>query len=439
MKKEDLRFTLTVVNGTDDPLTQLHIVNIPPDYTLDEICSPVCRKLVDSAAVSDKIDAGTRFSAWGRLTPVRPRSRQKLMLVIQWTQRGEPNASVVTLGDNEIQGLWYYRLNHYLYGPIKTFAIPAALALIGYLLNKRAKKREEAKADADREQGIRAEIWKQMLPISHKFASKFYLPIATAAAGTNDALVAYCSRMYGKEVSTESGDEAARVAFFYSLLLDNRMRNTSRRIGGFIFKDLRGEELAGGCWAKYRSLFVGEKTSSFALSFREAAALIDFKESYGEFLSKFWTPPEEIAVEMQCSWRLFQAWLQDKAKVLNSILYLQAFTAIVDYETNHPYEYWYKPGPTMRAETKNTPDKKIAAFLVANNIKDTVPDLLRALAQERQIVDFEQYFETAIHPVKPETSQGGSQSGMRVILMKIPLLKQLLLSKTGSTSSPHLT
>jgi hypothetical protein len=441
LTSEELKFTVSITNNSSEPLQNVKIVRLSDNYLIYSICTPTCAKTSMPAVVADNIPQGRKFSSWGILKPLHSHGKQKVVLMVEWYQGGERNTGVVSLGENEVQQTWYYRYSTYFYGPIKTFAIPATLALIGYLLSRRAKKREEAKAEVDKEQGIRAEIWKQMLPTSHKFTSKYYLPISQASSSASEALADYALEMYGDVTRPPLGWKAARRAFFFSLLLDRRMKFTVQTIGGFIFKDLRGEDLAINCWDKYRDLFVGVPGYDFHVKFRTSAALLDFQESYETFLQKFCAPAQvcpatnDMVPEMEVSWREFQVWLQRKENVLWSMLYLRGFTSIFDFEINRPYEYWYKPGPTSRPDSPDVAEKRARRILIANGVTvTTVRELLQNVGREYRLPRIEEYLNEAFPEPAENQPRSGMRvilrSGIRVILIRIPFLNKYALKRS---------
>jgi hypothetical protein len=265
---------------------------------------------------------------------------------------------VATLGDNQVlsqfQAPWVDSL-------FKLLAVPIVLALVTLFLNllvkarenriaKREKEKQEEIAAAEREKEekqqrlqredtIRTETWKQILPVSHTYALKFYLPLSSAAEKLAEAL---------EGTNPE-------LSFFYVLFTGKRMTETRNEVGGFYFKDLRGEALAAICWKKQRELLLGQEYHPVSLAVRAAIQLLSPTETYSSFQEKFLDNtaapvPVYKVKEIQDSWEQFSGWLKTSGKTNEVVAYLKGFYAILDYETNRPYEYWYNPPARLQVE-----------------------------------------------------------------------------------------
>lgn len=262
---ESAPFWITIKNQSSAPIKSVRLAQYPDsDYSICVVrtaggaCSDL--KTGDEVA-SHEIAAGQVFTLWGEFKPLANRSHpaQKLTVILGLND----NASFVpaVLGDNTVQDWWDHTLDS---GWAKVLAVPVLLALMGFLLDRlikrsedrkearekkeekdeaeRAKVRGKLEADRAREQAVATETWKQMLPISHKYASKYYLPISSAAEDAIDAF--------------EKPD--AQAAFFHILLLLKRIDLARKYIGGLYFKSLTGEELAQRCSRTFRKTFLGE-------------------------------------------------------------------------------------------------------------------------------------------------------------------------------------
>lgn len=64
---------------------------------------------------------------------------------------------------------------------------------------------------------------------------------------------------------------------------------------------------------------------------------------------------------MQQAWTLFQAWL-GTGGVTATTQYLEGFYAVLDFESNRPYEYWYDTPAKLKitAETEQLLRKLLA-------------------------------------------------------------------------------
>jgi hypothetical protein len=418
---EPFQFSLTIKNKTDvrtNPkayLRDLTLQALPAGYALDAE-KPVCvLPLVPPQTQS--CDTGANFEAHRRLVLAalspgqsvtvqgylkpNPDSAHKsavLSVVVAWTaaESGIGSAQSSNLGENQVLGTWQ-NVGAWLSDVFKLLAIPAVLALIGYWLNDQNRKRDHAFAEAsqrhddafataqmdrqnaqhahEQEQALRAETWKQMLPLSHNYAAKFYLPLSLAAQNL------------AKELKYPVAKP--RLAFFYLLLCGKKMTATRNEIGGFYFKDLRGERLAASCWEIQRGACLGEADDNFYKAVRAAVDRIDdtldsFEAFESTFVDSSTQPASFVDVSIANAWGLFERWGAKKDKVEKTAQYLEGFYAVLDYESNRPYEYWY--------DQKDSPAKL--------EITEATQNLLAQVLQEAKYTPEQvaSYFSAVVRP-----------------------------------------
>ena len=140
---------------------------------------------------------------------------------------------------------------------------------------------------------------------------------------------------------------------------------TRNEIGGFYFKDLRGESLAAVCWKNQRLACLGEEDSPLFLAVRDSMDQLEDIDSYEGFEKRFADVSGGVVEfsedSMQQAWTLFQAWL-GTGDVTATTQYLEGFYAVLDFESNRPYEYWYDTPATLKitAETEQLLRKLLA-------------------------------------------------------------------------------
>jgi hypothetical protein len=271
---------------------------------------------------------------WGALSPTGAHASESLSFVVGWTS-GNPasavhSSAVVELGENLVQSK-RERIWAWIYEFAKIFGISLALAGFGFILNSISKR-----------SSLRAETWKQLLPTSHGYAVKYYLPVSMAA----------------QNLATMLQPLNNKLAFFYLLLLFRRMTDALKEIGGFYFKDIRGEQLAAACWTGFNKEMLGKKDSEFCRSVLRSKDLVEFTDNHEQFLRKFEVTSrgqtEFANRDLQRCWILFCELVKDEAKRSKAIQYLEAYFAILDFEANRPYKYWYSPNARLQvsANTK---------------------------------------------------------------------------------------
>lgn len=361
-------FTFTFHNPTKNELQNLIIANIPAGYKLHDLCvnsTQSCKTEQESPSgtyeIAKSVATGGSLVVWGNFAASPPHKPQTLFLVLSWgievpatstTEKTTVYSSLaVDLGDNEVQSKCWAWVTDYSSILILPLAIPIVLAVLTYLFNLFGSWGAR-----------RIEIWKQMLPASHGYSTKFYMPMSSAADG----------------LAGELEDSHPEVAFFFFLLLLRIVLDSIAEIGGFYFKDHRGESLANECWSRIWGVFFpdGRKSAIYVPSYA-AAELIDPHFTYEDFARRYLVlSGAKITFanfDLQQCWELFCKDIpqvpttgkpSEAFKQLN--LLLQAFSTTLDCEVNRPYKYWYP-------------------VLVPVKVKAKVLELLREMAKKQKI------------------------------------------------------
>jgi hypothetical protein len=365
-ENEQLQFTITIANKANPRIVNASVRNVtlthlPDSYRLTTICVIPAPPLPPSPCqTSDEFNAnkkrligtllpGQSVIVTGYLNPDSIHKAASLTALLEWAlydstlpASGLPLARVVSLGENQVQSAtWWGRVS--IDEILKVLAVPALLlvigAVVGLLVNTLNSLRDKRAHKNEAERSLRSETWKQMLPVSHNYAAKFYLPLSLAA------------ERFSKNLKKSNH----RVAFFYLLFSGKKVIATRNEIGGFYFKDLRGEALAANCWEKQRLACMGEEDTPFFLAVRASIDELEDIDSYEAFESMFASAPGGYfsSDSIQEAWTFFQTWVAKKKEVEETIAYLDGFTAVLDYESNRPYQYWYDTKPRLVA-TNNT-------------------------------------------------------------------------------------
>jgi hypothetical protein len=389
-------FTISVKNKADvkNPgatAKNLRLLNLPAGYDLVSLCvfqANTCKSSKD--VLWDTLEPGQSIAIQGTLQSANPHKPSILTAVLTWDSPPPGSSLVVTLGENQVPD-WYE--TDFATGLMKILAVPLFLALATFLLNllanwkeqrdaqrqhkreqdeaKAREAREELQAEAARIESVRLETWKQMLLISHQYAAKCYLPLSLAADRFSKNLLA---------LGKPNGD--SRVVFYYALLCGKAMNQTRHETGGLYFKDLRGEKLAAGCWIRQReSLMSANEADPFNRALKCAVDRLDDIDSYAAFSRKFEAVPLPATAyndpEIQAAWVLFQKWLTNANAVQDVALCLSGFSAILDYESNRPYKYWY-----------SLPDKLDADANLVQLFKELRQQYFKNQFSEQEIVDY---------------------------------------------------
>lgn len=372
-RSESLSFWITLKNQGTLTLKSVKLVRFPEsEYSLC-IFDPgkgQCSPANAGSELLPSIDGGQSYTVWGELRPKSAHSGEKLAFVVGWsTAAGAQSLAALPLGENQVLDRWDYAWDSWLGPTMKTLAIPAVLAFLAFLLDRLAARRETRQRLAERseevtetrratEQAVATETWKQMLPLSHKYAGNLYLPMSSAAEDAIDAF----------------GEKDGHAAFFYILLLLKRIDQAKKTIGGLYFKSYAGEQLAQLCWRRFRSTFLGKDTDRFFQRMHQSAKLLGAIDDFDSFKSQYLDHPSSAATtQILAGFADFETKRLDPAIQVPAIQCLRGFFSILDYESNRPYEYWYQ----QKARLKTTADTL---------------ELLQKLALEKKIEEATEYF-----------------------------------------------
>jgi hypothetical protein len=418
LTSQQLQFSVTIANDSEAALEGIQALRIPSHYQIERICTPDCRKFDPSRpAILSLVRPHETITIWGWFHPEQAHRPEKISLVLGWTQSGASNSAAVNLGESEAQARWLYWLG-FVVEPIKILLVPVVLLLVGYWVNEQAKMRDSSRADHEKSQAVRAEIWKQMLPTASTYASKYYIPVCAAAAGLVDALVKYVTIKSQPGAPRAELERQARLACFNVLLTESRMHSTRRRTGAFILTDLRAEDLVFGCREHFITAFVDKIGSDLDMKFRACSRLVGFNATFDSFRAKF--PADggggETAeqTELKSFENMFQAWLDGKLeKVIEAVFYLRGFAAVLEYEVNRPYKYWYSRSRALRLDRPESAEVLIQPVIeglspypttgIFKLNPPTLRNVIDDIAKKYEVAHADEYLNTALSREEEET------------------------------------
>jgi hypothetical protein len=405
---------------------------VPPSLAEKNASAPVSGGLQNQDVIVLDLSAGQTLSVWGELGADDRQEKQKPYITVQW-QSGDQGRSqvVVPLGELEAQD-WFDSLKEgwtAVQGFLKDLALPILLAVLAYLFkqwedNRETERRtaetnrEEArqkaewdrqadrlKADKDlesarqeaerdreltrqnaeklldqkrqeqeRERQQLLQTWNKMLPISHEDATKYYMPLGSAVRSTVEAFE-LCRKALDKtppELPLESAE--SKHALYYFLVTLRRCRSIADERGGFYFKDRVGEKLTALCVEQLGSLYV-RQIPAVQESISQVLSGIEPLEKLGTFIPKLdgslskakATPPVEDARCLVYS--QFFAWLSTTEFRL-AIPLLKGLVAVLDFEMNKPYEYWYPEDQKERLKLEPKIEKTLQELAEARKLLD---------------------------------------------------------------------
>ena len=327
---ELLRFTVTVNNKTTQELKDFRLLAAPDSYAFAKVYAHGDHGIAyyensQSFQAANNIliatvPAGSSYSAWGYLTPTVGHPPVRLVMSAEWTagagKSATQSSTIVSLGENEaLTGgdvVWGK-----IVGFTKALALPVTLALLPFILSPLLKNRDN-----------RTETLRLLLSQFLEYCGKYYLPLSAGAERLADAL--------------DKGDNDR--AFYYIIYLEKRMDEQRKAVGGFYFKDVRGERLASQAWKEYSDELFGKKTTDkLNRAVQGCMNKLESRENYDAFAKLLHLRSDKTFAnpDAQQAWQALEDKLKDRALVARLMLNLETVVSLIDFEVNRPFENWY--------------------------------------------------------------------------------------------------
>jgi hypothetical protein len=249
---------------------------------------------------------------------------------------------------------------------VKDLAWPVVLALLAWYLKQRDDRRDKKEQDEkqyrdeqaqrqrdereerDRRQALLQQTWNLMLPKSHANAEKHYMPILNRV----------------DELCDSAALTDPRRLLWALLTLFRAMREASLSIGGFYFRDLEAESLAGRCWKQFFLRVEGGLTRRGLESGIDPLATSETLDSFcrrvegsesaaaGASSEEEKVHAAEIARTLKTLEEKLQTWSGDGG-LRGALPLIQLMSYILSYEMNRTYEIWYRTPASFEAGTFN--------------------------------------------------------------------------------------
>jgi hypothetical protein len=327
-------FTGLIVNEGTVTVSAISVLASPPDTVRFIQRLPIrgtesCDGPDIQTTLLGDLPPGGREAFCGTLDASQSHPKRRVTLVVHYAYGKVSYDTTTSPGLLSVQD-WSDHWSTKLYDLLKDFTFPIVLALFGVILKFITDKRE-----------LRSETWKEMLPQSHELASKYYMPLAGAALGMSVEWKRYVDK------PSEQG-EAARQMFYYILNFGRVLRDMRYAIGGFYFKDRIGERIAGRCWKELRDVYFPTTNEDKKLNYFRALRLVGKKQDVDLLLDNL--DAAGPASPMRKAWEDFNTLLSNPARFKEMIAYFDLVRAVISYESNRVYAYWYRLPENLRLE-----------------------------------------------------------------------------------------
>jgi hypothetical protein len=380
---EAVDFVAILKNQGPFPVHDLRLVHVEPaEYFIERVCwqqggKVSCQNVLEnSATIRPVIEGGQSFTIWGVIRPARAHEKGKVTAVLSWVDESGNTSDIgITLGDFASQN-WYEHWGLRFYGFVKDFALPLVFVVLGIAYQWWDKRREVDRQEKDQERAQILQTWNNMLPTSHQYATKHYMPVAAAATGVVSGLAAYGEALEAKD-SIKAAEWTNRV-FYTMALLGKRLRHLGDAVGGFYFKDRIGEELVSDSLTAFRNHYYMANATVLE-KFSLLMDNVEVNETYGVFLKKLSGVKDPLLEPIfQNAYADFVTWLNSGPNYKLSLGNLRAFLAVLEYEMNRPYHFWYGRSETLRLDEE---------------IRDTLNELIKTTAKRPDKTGFDRLAE----------------------------------------------
>lgn len=337
---EAARFWITVENRGDGEVSELRFVDFhfagleaaEPSNVRDSCWSkaehpvPIClrhRRPLNQGVV-EKLDIGEMVTFEASLRAGSASVGQHdPVAILEWRSGGQRKQVGVPIGPLWVENpasVWMRTL----FSVLEDTLLPAVLLFLGWLFQRRSAQLEQEREEAAKRQAALQEAWTLMLPRSHEYAAKYYMPLQQSLMIFLTASEKWNER--GRPIDSSE----ARAFLYYLMLFFKRMSIIGQEAGGFFFKNQLGEKLAGKCWdyacegvyarldeRKVRMVIATMEPKETLETFRKKAAVFtDLRGQVQELLNQ--------GIDWQVS--------------ILTILY-----EVLGLEANRPYQPWYSP------------------------------------------------------------------------------------------------
>jgi hypothetical protein len=297
--------------------------------------TPSCAPGATVPAALSSIAPGDRLLTWGALKRVRAEAGKVLLTgSFNWAEpsssaaSGAPATRTSSLagGPVELTAISWRGQPFGLYNEwAKELILPLGLALAAWILQAFQQRRTERQA-----------VWTQMLEKSAEDAEHYYMPAATGVSMFRREVLRFI-----KNEPTANDD----AAIFYLLLVNRRMRELAKKIGGYYFKVRSAEALAQVTW---RAFVEREHVALPKESLDRAVGYIDPHMLFGEYKKKLTARPA-LGAETALIKPELQKWIAGGMKV--ELTLLDLFLYVLNLEMNRPFERWYGTRERASAST----------------------------------------------------------------------------------------
>lgn len=399
---------VTIANDSGEELSHIHILlHVPDGFSFsgarveqDPPAAIQCPPIAGSASIlkcelPTDLPTGSERALTLELKAETEQPEQSVDVTIEWTAaKGTVMSSrSLSLGEISVQDSWKFRVTQNpVMLPLITGVLGGLVVALGQTLlalwEKRieenraeiAKKAEEARATtakqeeeqraaatkkSEEERAHKAATWDMMLPQSHKLAMQHYVHIQSFVRGAISTLDRYHKSLQPGAKPDPEMNELPTRAFLCLLLFARRVQYSTDTVGGLYFKNRTAEEIVARGYYTYRKLYFDRSIQSrgryedilqkVSPKARLSELYADMQLSAASSASTAPAPTEQKLIDaiglgklLETAFTEFeQQWIKSTALRTKLLPVLKGFAAVMQFEMNRPYRYWYNKASVL--------------------------------------------------------------------------------------------
>ncbi len=367
---DSVRFWVTVDNGLDSELSD---VTIRLDVSKN-VFVPTCEQVSSDPQVCGPIQhvfPGQSITFQGRLHCLDSTEPSIINAKVSFDSLLKNTAihsdRIVSLGPLVGRSPWLEFVTTY-----KELLLPLVVTIFGLYFTSRQAKVQTERAEV-------GETWNKMLPISHKLAMGYYLPMMRPLLRVLRDIRNHKEKEISVDFATSSVEE--RSIFFHLVFFWWYFNTTQNIQGGIYFKNRVGEKIVLTAFLKFRDAYKREGLEFFEVEKRiksihkELKSTTEFPD-FEEIILGGTNPALSIACN--AGWADFRTWYLNENVRTEGVSRLSLFQKVMEFEANRPYQRWY-----------NSPER----LELNSDDKDT---LMRLAESPTEKIEYSDYFRCAI-------------------------------------------
>jgi hypothetical protein len=324
-----IHFWVSVTNNTGAEMRNLRFLSLShPDLDPFGSCwnkgLPACLHLNDEQAFRLSpywnLKAGETVTFTATLQARQEAEEVSVSGLLGWQSADGKTKSSVLVPVGKVQIADWWQALHWLFEPIKDLALPLVLLYLGWRLRSVEQRRTQVQ-----------QTWSQMLQKSHENNERYYMPLSSAIFNFR------IRERRRKAQEEKAGPPRHDDRLCDLLVILRRQRKLVREIGGWYFKTRSGENVIANTWKLFylrANHWLGED------EWNQAVQLLPSEDNSVEVQRRLDREPA-LAGTQEALRKGLKGWWEAQEEFELAVTVLHMLEIVMDFEMNHPYEFWY--------------------------------------------------------------------------------------------------